>query len=411
MTNSRLFGRHYHRTAQLIGPDTPPGGGGGITGLISYLENADAGDLEYGDVVRIDISNDSAVEKTTTLDDGLVLGVVAAAGPFAPGAQTPVLTVGYHPAVKATGAINAGDFILPSATDGTAEGDTDTTPGSFGRALADAAGGTVAAILLGIGTGGGGGGAATQIEESGGPTTLNIAAVPDLTFLRREGSDIVGRRVAGAGEYSPILAPSSPHASNDEFDDLSLNAAWTAGSSGGGSSGGADETLRKGFLQLKVTDGGGGSGRTIKRAFAPGAVAVTVAARVFGNVRDANSNQVRIEVLNNSGVLIYGVGMVNIPGPGVIFFDNGTFGTVQISYVTPLAGEIYLMVQRDSSTNWSSWVSSDGMEWQRLSGKSISGTIGEILLATYSFSASTTESWWDFIRCFTSQTFVIGGTP
>lgn len=38
----------------------------------------------------------------------------------------------------------------------------------------------------------GGGGPATQIDETGGPTTLDIAAIADGQFLKRSGTDIVG---------------------------------------------------------------------------------------------------------------------------------------------------------------------------------------------------------------------------
>lgn len=407
----QLFGLHKHKGGQIIGPQEDAGVGpneAGVYGLVKNFVNNEGANLVLGDVVK-GSAGSGTVEKTETLNDPAVVGVVAGNGPYANGAVVPVVISGWHPAVKVTGAAAAGAYLTASNTDGTAQAQTPAGAGSFARATSAAAAGTAPAIIFDPNLGAAVnnfvdlGDVPHAYTAHGGEAVRVNAGATALEFVTFPSS--------GSIEYDPRRAPAAPHASNDEFDDLSLAGAWTTGSSGGGSSGGADETLRKGFLRLAVTDGGAGSGRTVKRAFVPGAVAITVAAHVFGNVRDAGSNQVRIEVLNNAGALIYGVGMVNIPGPGVIFFDNGTFGTVQVSYITPLIGEIWLMVQRDAGTNWSSWISGDGMVWTRLSGKSIAGTIGEVLLAVYSFSATTTESWWDFIRCFTSNTFTIGGTP
>jgi hypothetical protein len=50
--------------------------------------------------------------------------------------------------------------------------------------------------------GGGGSGTATQIHETGGPTDLDIAAIPDGTFLQRSGTDVVGATPAGAGDVT-----------------------------------------------------------------------------------------------------------------------------------------------------------------------------------------------------------------
>lgn len=411
MTNQRMIGKHYHHNSQVVGPGTTPGGG--VSGLVSYLENADAGSLDYGDVVRIDISGDGTIEKTTTLDDGLVLGVVAAVGPFAVGAQTPVLTVGYHPAVKATGAINAGDFILPSNTDGTAQGDPDTTPGSFGRALADAAGGTVAAILLGIGTGGGGGGAATQIETTTGPTTLNVAAIPDQTFMFRNGTDLVGRRVYGNGkQYDPRLAPAAPSALDDEFDAGSLNAKWTTGSSGGGSTGVVNVTDRVGYLHTNVNDGGAGSARWVDQT--PGTAVPaglwTMVARVSGWVGGAGSNQMNIELYGTGGATRFVCGMLN--GNQMIINGPSGFTGHNRPYVTGNQADVWMMIQHDAGTGIDGWVSADGMIWSRLTGMTSAGTVTMIRLVAVAFSSSNAEGWWDLFRYFPGvRTFTVGGTP
>lgn len=68
--------------------------------------------------------------------------------------------------------------------------------------------------------GSGGGGAATQIDETGGPTTLDIAAIADGEYLRRSGTDIIGDTPSGGtGKFDPDDPPGSPNAADDEFND------------------------------------------------------------------------------------------------------------------------------------------------------------------------------------------------
>lgn len=47
-----------------------------------------------------------------------------------------------------------------------------------------------------------GGGAAEQLIETGGPTTLDIDAIPDGSFLKRDGATIVGDTPAGGGDVT-----------------------------------------------------------------------------------------------------------------------------------------------------------------------------------------------------------------
>ena len=53
-------------------------------------------------------------------------------------------------------------------------------------------------------TSSGGGGPATQIIETGGPTTLNISSIPDGTFLKRSGTLIIGATPAGSGTVTSV---------------------------------------------------------------------------------------------------------------------------------------------------------------------------------------------------------------
>ncbi len=407
-TEQQGHGMHLHTQGAIIS-DAPGPREGGVFAIVKRFINNQGGDLETGDTVGLDSSGTNFVKKTTILDDPTVAGVVST-GTFPDGEEVPVVIFGYHPTIKVTGSVTAGDYLTSDNSDGTAS--TQSTPGqgAFARATSDDDTGYVSGIVFADPSlGSGASGAATQIAETGDPADLDIAAIPDGTYLRRVGTDVIGDTPTGSIEYDPNRPPSSPDSHNDEFDDLSLDAAWTTGSSGGGSSGTIDETLRKGFVRIPVQDGGAGSGRTMYKAYVPGAVALTVVVKVYGDVRNAGSNQVRFELTDSGGTTIFGVGMVN--SNQVIVFDSGGFSTTTVAYMTQNVGEMWLMITRDSGTNYSAYISNDGHIWTRITGASRSGTVARCLLEVYSFSSSFAQGWFDFVRFFTSITFDIGGTP
>lgn len=78
----------------------------------------------------------------------------------------------------------------------------------------------------------------TQLEETGGPTVLDMGAVADGEYLKRSGATIVGDTPAGGGGstiYNPFEPLVSPNAMDDEFNDDAnmsgavngLDAQWT----------------------------------------------------------------------------------------------------------------------------------------------------------------------------------------
>lgn len=399
----RLVGTHHHYLTNLVGPGTTFGEA--IYGLVKNFINNEGADLELGDVVKIDAAGDDFVEKTETLSDPLVVGVVASAGPIADGDPVAVLIMGYHSAVKVTGSVSRGDYLTASATDGTAETMTPGSIGAFARATREDDSGTVAAIVF--------------EPELGGAPTL---AFTDLSDVPSSYSGEAGKAVAvngaetglefvdfpsgGSPEYDPKRAPASPSSLNDEFDDLSLDAKWSTGSSGGGSSGNTSETQRKGFFHTDVTDGGAGSARWIDQAVSIAAGLWTMMAHVYGNVGGAGSNQVNIELTGGSFV----VGMLN--GTQAIINGPSGFSAHNRTYITGNYGEIWLMIQHDAGTGMDGWVSGDGMIWTRLTGMTSSGTVTNIRLVAVAFSSSYAEAWWDCFRYFAGvKTFDIGGTP
>lgn len=397
------WGFHHHRQNQI----EPAGEGpveSGVYGLIKRLTNNEGAAVDYGDVIKIDISGNELIELTETAGDLLVAGVVASNGPFANGALVPVLIYGYHPSVKVTGAVAAGDVLAASATDGTAETQSPPDEGAFARALTASAGGRVSALVNEPALGAGG--AATFLDLTDTPASFAGFSERLVRVNTAEtGLEFVAT-AAGQNDYDPRVQPGSPSAYDDEFSDLTLAAAWTQVNNGSATRT-VDETLRKGFVQISNTDGGAGSDTGIYKAFTPGAAAFTVVARLFGDVRNAGSNQNNLYLYDGSGNFIYGVGLLN--GSQIIVADSGGFRTYTIGYTPDNYGEIWLMVQRDAGTAYQAFVSKDGLQWMRLEGASRSGTIGRFRLLIASFGSSNANAWVDFVRTFPSQTFNVGG--
>jgi hypothetical protein len=69
-------------------------------------------------------------------------------------------------------------------------------------------------------------GAVTQIRESSGPTTLDIDAIPDQTFLFRDGTDVIGVATAppAALDVQTITFADTPYSLTDANDVLLVDA-------------------------------------------------------------------------------------------------------------------------------------------------------------------------------------------
>lgn len=442
-----LFGLHRHKQSQIYGTqETAPGSPNenGVYGLVKNFTNAEGAAVSLGDVVKR--NGAESIQLTETLLDPDVLGVVAGVGPYANGATVPVLIMGYHPAVKVTGAAAVGAYLTSSATDGTAQVLSPGAKGAFARTTAAAAAGVAPAIVFQVELGGDvenfldladvpsdyTGDALKTLRVNATETGIEFSAPAASAFTSltdvpasyaTHGGEAVRVNVGATGlefvtfpssgsiEYDPKRAPASPSALNDEFDDLSLAAKWTTGSSGVGSSGTVNETDRKGFVHTNVTDGGSGSARWIDQspAVAIAAGEWTIMARVFGNVANAGSNQMNIE-LYGGATLRFACGMLN--GTQAIINGPAGFTAHNRTYITGNVGEMWLIIQHDAGTGIDGWVSKDGMIWTRLTGMTSAGTITLIRLVAVAFSSSNAEGWWDCFRYFPGvRTFTIGGTP
>lgn len=102
----------------VVGVLPPVAGGtsGTVDVIRNFINNAGVS-LNEGDVVILDSAGGRAITRTTAVADQTVLGVVhGTAAPYANGAETPVLLLGYHAAVHCTGAVTAEHYLETSAT-------------------------------------------------------------------------------------------------------------------------------------------------------------------------------------------------------------------------------------------------------------------------------------------------------
>jgi hypothetical protein len=148
---------------------------GSITGILPagsvvhptvvFFINNSGGSLSDGDVVILDTTTPRAIKTSTTPGDTEVIGVVRDAppqtvSPFAAGAETPVMLLGYHAAIDTDGVIADGDYLQVSSVAGSASSQGGTpTAGAFAQAQSVSAGGssTVSAFVFGVALSSGGG--------------------------------------------------------------------------------------------------------------------------------------------------------------------------------------------------------------------------------------------------------------
>lgn len=128
--------------ASAVAGVIPPssGGTGSPTGPLDVIPrfiNNSGGSLASGDVVVRDVTGDRRVTTGAISHDRSVVGVVlGTGGPFANGAETPVLVLGYHGAIAVNGPVVAGAYLSHSTTTKKAASDgTNPTAGSFAVAL------------------------------------------------------------------------------------------------------------------------------------------------------------------------------------------------------------------------------------------------------------------------------------
>lgn len=157
----------------------------GPMSVVAMFLNNSGGNLNDGDVVVLDPLQARSITTTGDEPDVYVLGAVRGSGPFADGEETPVLVLGYHPALKVVGAVASGDYLVSSATTPRAVSVVIAAEaGVFATAATSAAGpgnGTVQAWLYPVVLGAGGGGGPVISDQ-----TANTNGVLDTFTLPSE---------------------------------------------------------------------------------------------------------------------------------------------------------------------------------------------------------------------------------
>lgn len=380
----------------------------------AFLTNKSGGTVTKGTAIIPDSANDNAFTTTTATSDLRIFGVVVDES-IANNAVGLVQLFGSIVEVLQTvAAVTRGNYIKQSGTAGkvmdtTTAATAATTPptGSIGIALTGVgAAGNIAAFIF-----------PAQPSSTGGALSfLDLNDTPDnytsqgLKAVRvNTGATALEFYTPAAAAnivktYNPDLSPASPSGTDDEFED-GVTTGWTQGVV-------ADvwnETDLFGFVHLAKT--AAGTDGSIFKAYTPGAAAFTVAFKVHGNVKGAGSNQVHVMLTDSAGALIVRMGMLNGAQWIVGWATGGGFTNGVVTGATPDTGVFYGAIQRDATSNYSFWVSGDGVVWHKVRTQSESGTVGRVYLIVSSFGSTLVDGYWDFVRMFTTQTLKIGNNP
>lgn len=229
-------------------------------------------------------------------------------------------------------------------------------------------GGGVAAVAF-IGSGGGGGGAPNNLPEN----------------------------------YDPDIYPPAKNAVSDEFDDGSLDAAWTWTTAPTGT---VDESVMPGYLYIDAHTSD--NTRFLRRAYVPGATAFTIVSKI-SPASDFNPSNFRFGIATlDSGDAAIGEATLYNNGANTQatrrIFDNATGFT----YGSALGTPIYLLLQRDASNVYTAWWSRDGLAWNFIATHTIATTVAKYGFEFVGSSGKRPQIAIDFIRVFDSATFIIG---
>lgn len=209
--------------------------------------------------------------------------------------------------------------------------------------------------------------------------------------------------------YDPDEYPTSGTSLVDEFDDSSLDGAWTWTTAPSGS---VSESQFPGFLHIDGGTDASNTQRFLRRTYAPGAAtAFSVACKVAVSIENGNfSAGAGIALLDSGDAVIYAAEM---------FTDGTTTGSKAFRVVTTpatwgpggdaLSGFVYLLITRDAADAYNVYFSKNGMTWIKVGGSTVSTTVAKLALSYRSDTDSNNEeAIWDFVRVFSSVTRKIG---
>lgn len=243
-------------------------------------------------------------------------------------------------------------------------------------------------------SGGGSGGAPTDAQYLVGTANSTLTAEKVKSALYKN--------------YDPDDYPATGLTLSDEFDDASLDGAWSWDVAPSAT---VSESAFPGFLHIDGGTNATPNERNLTRAFTPGATAFTVVAKLSFAYENGNfSGSFGILVRTSAPADIWRItltsdGTTTASDSHRIIATSGSMtGGDQLN-----DGWYYLMIQRDSSTNYKGFFSRNGLTWQYIGGSSVAGTVA---LVGFIYSADTDsnapQAAIDFIRVFNSATKTIG---
>ena len=204
----------------------------------------------------------------------------------------------------------------------------------------------------------------------------------------------------GGGETTtlsyPDLPPNSPSEWDDEFDSTTLNSSWTLNGSDNdhqawGSTGYFDvtsydvNTSQPSWFQAKIVQSSSQKGWSLLKDFAPGTGAVSVTAKFsgyyLGNYGGTNI-YIGDSTFNNfvRGAVFFSSGYVATPLLNSGFSKRVSGTTTYDVFHSPFisTGLQFIHLQRDTSNNWSLYVSNTGHSWLLIGIVNINFTVAKL---------------------------------
>lgn len=251
---------------------------------------------------------------------------------------------------------------------------------------------------------------AKGLRETAGPADLTVGAVADGSFLRRSGTGLVG--VTPIQLWMPDARPTSPHASDNEFDSSIADfTTWDPGALMSSPAPAIDAT--RSMLKLEVPYNGSGSAWAGVYKAVPasefamyvkmhalsmyGSTGARVAAFVAGDLAGAPSTADFRGVEITSGAL--GAGTMNISCRLWTAY-NAAPGAGAPSVASSSAGG-WARIRCNGTTAYFDW-SDDGVGWVHLNEVTLGFTPAYIALAASTHGATNTKAigLFDYVRFF-----------
>lgn len=244
-----------------------------------------------------------------------------------------------------------------------------------------------------------------SLSGTGAPTTSTylVGALDGSLSAEKVRADLYAN-------YHPDNYPTSGTTLTDEFDDSSLNVAWTWDSAPGGT---VSETTYPGFLYMTGGTDSSATQRILRRAFVPGAAAFSVAAKCSVAVENGNfAAVVGIRLVDSSDVLIW---QIVLASDGTATAADGyriisTASTWITAATVPLVtAPPYLLITRSAANVYKGYVSVDGISWQYLGTSTVATAVAKVCIVYgVDTDALDDDAAVDFVRVFTTETKKIG---